>query len=156
MQSTMADKSSSEERTISPETTSQASDQPGENVAPPPPPRTRGKPNERLKLEDDLTEGASFLTNTFKQFANKPIQDCIKDGFPSSFHHVQNSQATELSINADVSMSEPGRSYLQVTDGLDPVSFPLSFHAPDDELDENGNPTLHFNAMQLRTSTKPQ
>ena len=105
----------------------------------------------------DLTEGVFFLTNAYKQFTNKPIQDCIKDGFPSSFLRCQNPQATESSINADVSTSEPGRSYLQATDGLGPVSFPSSYgeyadvrigvicnYAPDDELDDNGNPTLHF------------
>ena len=63
----------------------------------------------------------------------------------------------ESSINADVSVSEPGRKYLHATDGLGPVSFPSSYgeyadvqigvicnYAPDDELDDNGNPTLHF------------
>jgi hypothetical protein len=86
-----------------------------------------------------------------------PIQDCIKDGFPSSFLRCQNPQATESSINADVSVSEPGRSYLHATDNLGPVSFPSSYgeyaavrigvicnYAPDDELDDNGNPVLHF------------
>ena len=46
---------------------------------------------------------------------------------------------------------------MQATDGLGPVSFPSSYgeyadvrigvicnYAPDDELDDNGNPTLHF------------
>ena len=60
MLSTMADKlssaSSHEERTISPETTSQASDQPGENVSPPTTPRTHGKQNDSVKSEDNLTE----------------------------------------------------------------------------------------------------
>ena len=90
-----------------------------------------------------------------KRFANKPIQDCINDGFPSSFLPCQNPQATESSINADVSTSEPGRSYLQATDGLGSVSFPSSYDAtvrigiicnfaPDDELDENGKQALHF------------
>jgi hypothetical protein len=105
----------------------------------------------------DLTEGVFFLTNAYKQFTNKPIQDCIKDGFPSSFLRCQNPQATESSINADVSVSEPGRSYLHTTDDLGPVSFPSSYgeyaavqigvfcnYAPDDELDDNGNPALHF------------
>jgi hypothetical protein len=155
--SIMADKSfSHEKRTISPEPASQATDQPGENVSPPTNPRTHGKPNDRLKSEDNLTKGVSFLANAYKQFANEPIQvqDCIKDGFPSSFLRCQNPQATESSINADVSTSEPGRKYLQATDGLGPVSFPLSYgeyatvrigviciYAPDDELDKNGNPT---------------
>jgi hypothetical protein len=108
-------------------------------------------------LEDNFTEGVSFLINAYKQFANKPIQDCINDGFPSSFLRCQNPQATESSINADVSTSEPGRSYLQATDtdGLGPVSFPSSYgeyadvrigvicnYAPDDELDNNGNPSF--------------
>ena len=111
-----------------------------------------------FQSEENLTKGVSFLTNAYKQFANKPIQDCINDGFPSSFLRCQNSQATELSINADVSTSEPGRSYLHATDGLGPVSFPSSYgeyadvrigvicnYAPDDELDDNYvNPTLHF------------
>jgi hypothetical protein len=101
--------------------------------------------------------GVSFLTNTFKQFANKTVMECIEDGFPASFLCCQYPQATELSINADVSTSEPGRKYLHATDGLGPVSLPSSYgeytdvrigviciYAPDDELDENGNPTLHF------------
>ena len=151
---------SQEERTMSLETisppASQASDQPGDNVYPPNP-RMHGNPNDSFKSEDNLTEGVSFLANAYKQFANKPIQDCINGGFPSSFLRCQNSQATESSINADVSTSEPGRSYLQATDGLGPVSFPSSYgeyatvpigvicnYAPDDELDENGNPALHF------------
>ena len=46
---------------------------------------------------------------------------------------------------------------MQATDGLGPVSLPSSYreyatvrigvicnYAPDDELDENGNPTMHF------------
>jgi hypothetical protein len=87
--STMADKSTSafshKERTISPEPASQATDQPGENVSPPTNPRMHGKPNDRLNSEDNLTEGVSFLANAYKQFANEPIQDCIKDVFSSSF-----------------------------------------------------------------------
>jgi hypothetical protein len=83
--------------------------------------------------------------------------ECIKDGFPASFLRCQYPQAAELSINADVSTSEPGRSYLHATDGLGPVSFPSSYgeyadvrigvicnFAPDDELDDNGNPSLHL------------
>jgi len=104
-----------------------------------------------------VTKVVTFLANAYKRFAYKSIQDCIIDGFPSSFLRCQNPQATESSINADVSTSEPGRSYLQATDGVGPVSFPSSYgeyttvrigiicnYAPDDELDENGNPTLHF------------
>jgi hypothetical protein len=101
--------------------------------------------------------GVSFLTNAFKQFANKTVMECIKDGFPASFLRCMYPQAAESSINAAVSTSEPGRSYLQATDGLGPISFPSSYgeyadvqigvicnYAPDDELDDNGNPTLHF------------
>ena len=51
--------------------------------------------------------GVSFLTNTFKQFANKTAMECIKDGFPVSFLCCQHPQAAESSINADVSVSEP-------------------------------------------------
>ncbi len=64
---------------------------------------------------------------------------------------------------ADVSTSEPGRKYLHATDGLGPISFPSSYgeftdvrigvicnYAPDDELDENGNPTLHMEPLQER------
>ena len=69
MLSTMANKlwsaSSHEERTISPETTSQVSDQPGENVSPLTTPRMHGKHNDSVKLEDNLTEGVSFLTNGY-------------------------------------------------------------------------------------------
>jgi hypothetical protein len=59
--------------------------------------------------------------------------------------------------NWTIECMEPGRSYLQATDGLGPVSLPSSYgeyttvrigvicnYTPDDELDENGNPTLHF------------
>jgi hypothetical protein len=67
--------------------------------------------------------GVSFLTNAFKQFANKTVMECIKDGFPASFLRCQYPQAAESSINADVSVSEPGRKYLHATDGLGPVSF---------------------------------
>jgi hypothetical protein len=60
---TLAEKSSSafshEERTMNPKTT--------------------------MSPETISTGGVSFLTNTYKQFANKSIQDCIKDGFPASF-----------------------------------------------------------------------
>jgi hypothetical protein len=160
----MAEKLSSafshEERTMSPETLSQASDQPGDNVYLPTP-RTHGKQNARThggKTNDyHLTEGVSFLTTAYKQFVNKPIEDCINNGFPSSFLRCRNPQATVSSINADISTSEPGRSYLQATDGLGPASFPSSYgefadvrigviinYAPEDELDKNGNPTLHF------------
>ena len=112
---------------------------------------------ERTMIPETSTVGVSFLTNAFKQFANKTVMECIKDGFPASFLCCQYPQATESSINADVSTSEPGRSYLQATDGLGPISFPSSYgeyadvqigvicnYAPDDELDDNGNPTLHF------------
>ena len=99
---------SHEEKTMSPEM-SKESDQPGDSVSPPTP-RTHGKPNDSFKSEDNLTEGVSFLANAYKQFANKPIEDCINDGFPSSFLRCWNPQATESSINADVSTSEPGRS----------------------------------------------
>ena len=130
MLSTMADKSSSalshKERIISPETASQASDQPGDNVSLPTP-QMQGKLNDSFKLEDNLTKGVSFLTNAYKQFTNKPIQDCIKDGFPLPFLRCQNPQATESSINADVSMSQPERSYLHATDNLGPMSFPSSY-----------------------------
>ena len=96
--------------------------------------------------------------DAFKQFANKPIQDCIKDEFPDVFLRCQNPQAAQSSINDDVSKSEPGRKYLHATDQLGPVSFPSSYgeyadvrivvflnnYAPDNELDKKGNPTLHF------------
>jgi hypothetical protein len=83
-------------RTISPETAPQASDQPGENVSPPTP-RAHGKSNDSFKLEDNYTEGVSFLTDAYTQFANKPIQDCIKDGFPLPFLRCQISRAPESS-----------------------------------------------------------
>jgi hypothetical protein len=78
-------------------------------------------------IPETSTVGVSFLTNAFKQFTNKTVMECIKDGFPASFLRCQYPQATELSINADVSTSEPGRSYSQATDGLGPVSFPSSY-----------------------------
>jgi len=104
-----------------------------------------------------VKEGVSVLMAAFKQFANKPIQDCIKDGFPDVFLRCQNPQAAQSSINDDVSKSDPGRKYLHATDKLGPVSFPSSLgeypdvriavflnYAPDNELDKKGNPTLHF------------
>ena len=69
-------------------------------------------------IPETSTVGVSFLTNAFKQFANKTVMECIKDGFPASFLRCMYPQAAESSINADVSTSEPGRSYLQATDGL--------------------------------------
>jgi hypothetical protein len=105
----------------------------------------------------DLKELVSLLTNTYKQFARKTLQDCIKDGFPPSFLCCQNPFTQESSINADVSASEPGRNYLQATNGMGHVSFPSSYgeytnfqigiicnYAPDDELDENGYPILNM------------
>ena len=93
----------------------------------PPTPRTHGKPNDSFKSEDNLKVGVSFLTNAYKQFTNKTIMECIKDGFTKSFLRCQYPQAPESSINADVSTSEPGRNYFQATDGLCPVSFPSSY-----------------------------
>ncbi len=78
-------------------------------------------------IPETSTVGVSFLTNAFKQFANKTVMECIKDGFPVSFLRCQYPLAAELSINADVSVSEPGRKYLHATDGLGPVSFPSSY-----------------------------
>ncbi len=52
-------------------------------------------------IPETSTVGVSFLTNAFKQFANKTVMECIKDGFPASFLRCQYPQATELSINAD-------------------------------------------------------
>ena len=95
--------------------------------------------------------------DAFKQFANKNIFECVKDGFPDALLRCMNPQAPQSSINDDVSKSEPGRNYMQATDKLGPVSFPSSYgeyaavriavilnYAPDDELDKKGNPTLHF------------
>ena len=131
---TMAEKSPSafshEERTMSPETispASQASDQPGDNDVSPLTPRTHGKPNDSFKSEDNLTVGVSFLTNACKQFANKTVMECINDGFPASFLCCQYPQAAESSINANVSTSEPERSYLNATDTLGPISLPSSY-----------------------------
>jgi hypothetical protein len=131
-----------------------------------------GKPNDSFKSEDNLTEGVSFLANAYKQFANKPIQDCINDGFPSSFLCCQNPQATESSINADVYTSEPGRSYLQAPDGLGLVSFPSSYGEYATvrigvicnyvimlqmmNLTRMAIPHCIFNVTQLGTSTMPQ
>jgi hypothetical protein len=107
---TMANKSlstfSHEERTISPETASQASDQPGDIVSPqpgdnvsPPTPRT---PNDSFKLEDNLTEGVSFLTNAI-QFANKPFRTASKMDFLYPFfivgiHKLQNRPSMPVSL----------------------------------------------------------
>jgi hypothetical protein len=104
-----------------------------------------------------VKDGVSVLMDAFKQFANKNIFECAKDGFPGSFLRCMNPQAPQSSINDNVSKSEPGRNYMQATDKLGPVSFPSSYgeyaavqiavflnYAPDDELDKKGNPTLHF------------
>jgi hypothetical protein len=104
-----------------------------------------------------VNEGVSVLMDAFKQFANKNIFECVKDGFPDALLRCMNPQAPQSSINDDVSKSEPGRNYMQATDKLGPVSFPSSYgeyaavriavilnYAPDDELDKKGNPTLHF------------
>ena len=104
-------------------------------------------------VSPDLKESMSLLTNTYNQF----LQDCIKDRFPPSFLHCQNPVAQELSIKTNVSASEQGRNYLQITNGMGHVSCPYSYreyatvrigiicnYVPDDELDKNGYPTLHF------------
>jgi hypothetical protein len=104
-----------------------------------------------------VKDGVSVLMDVFKQFANKNIFECVKDGFPDALLCCMNLQAAQSSINDDVSKSEPGRNYMQATDKLGNVSFPSSFgeyaavqiavflnYAPDDELDKKGNPTLHF------------
>jgi len=83
-------------------------------------------PETTMSPETISTVWVSFLTNTFKQFANKTVMEFIEDGFPASFLRCQYPQAAESSINADVSTSEPGRSYLQATDSLGPISFPSS------------------------------
>jgi len=97
--STMANKSSSNfshmERTISLETEPQALDQLGDNVSPPTP-RMHRKPNDSFKSEDNLKEGISLLTNTYAQFANNTIQDCIKDGFPLSFLLLSESTSSRI------------------------------------------------------------
>jgi len=122
---------SNKERTIIPETMPQALDQPDERVSPPTG-RICGKSNHSFKsvlptFEDNLSlkEVVSLLTNTYKQLASKTIQDCIKDGFPSSFLHCQNPQALESSINVNNSKSEPKRIYSQATYDLGPILFPL-------------------------------
>jgi hypothetical protein len=74
-----------------------------------------------------LTEGVSVLMDAFKQFANKNIFECAKDGFPDAFLRCTNPQAAQSSINDDVSKSEPGRNYMQATYKLGPVSFPSSY-----------------------------
>jgi hypothetical protein len=98
-------------RAIGPETVHQALDWPGESVSPPTG-RTRRKPNHSSNWKI-TSRVVSLLTNKYKQFANKTNQDCIKDGFLLSFLCCQNHQAPESSINANVSASEPERSYLQ-------------------------------------------
>jgi hypothetical protein len=82
---------------------------------------------EKTMIPETSMVGVSFLTNAFKQFANKTVMECIQDGFPASFLRCQYQypQTTESSINANVSVSEPGRKCLHATDGLGPVSFPF-------------------------------
>ncbi len=48
--------------------------------------------------------------DTFKQFANKNIIECVKNGFPDAFLRCMNPQAAQSSVNDDVSKSEPGRN----------------------------------------------
>jgi hypothetical protein len=74
-----------------------------------------------------VKDGVSVLMDAFKQFANKNICECVKDGFPDTFLRCMNPQAAQSSINDDVSKSEPGRNYMQATDKLGPVSFPSSY-----------------------------
>jgi hypothetical protein len=73
-----------------------------------------------------IKDGVSVLMDAFKQFTNKNIIECAKDGFPGAFLRSVNPQAAQ-SINDDVSKSEPGRNYMQATYKLGPVSFPLSY-----------------------------
>jgi len=106
----MAEKSPSafshEERTMSPETispASQASDQPGDNDVSPLTPRTHGKPNDSFKSEDNLTVGVSFLTNAYKQFANRllwnaSMMDFLHPFFAVSIHKLQNRPSMPMSL----------------------------------------------------------
>ena len=71
-----------------------------------------------------IKEGVSVLMDAFKQFTNKNIIECTKDGFPDTLFRCMNPQAAQSSINDDVSKSEPGRNYMQATYKLGPVSFP--------------------------------
>ena len=68
-----------------------------------------------------IKEGVSVLMDAFKQFTNKNIIECAKDGFPDALFRCMNPQAAQSSINDDVSKSEPGRNYMQATYKLGPV-----------------------------------
>jgi hypothetical protein len=54
---------------------------------------------ESTMIPETSTVGVSFLTNAFKQFANKTVMECIKDGFPASFLHCMYPQAAESSMS---------------------------------------------------------
>ena len=86
----------------------------------------RTHPHTMATAFSHVKEGVSVLMDAFKQFANKNIIECAKDGLPDAFLRCMNPQAAQLSINDDVSKSEPGRKYLHATDTLGPVSFPSS------------------------------
>jgi len=73
----------------------------------------RGRTEESLIMAtafSHVKEGVSVLMDTFKQFANKNIIECVKNGFPDAFLRCMNPQAAQSSVNDDVSKSEPGRN----------------------------------------------
>jgi len=100
-----------------------------------------------------VKEGVSVLMVAFKQFANKPIQDCIKDGFPGVFPRCQNPQAAQSPINDDVSKSEPGRKYLHAK--ISWVPFLFLRHLESTQMFESQSFSIMLQMMNLTIKAIP-
>jgi hypothetical protein len=100
-------------------------------------------------------EGVSFLTNAYKQFANKPIQDCIKDGFPSFFLCCQNPQATELSIMPMSLCQSQGGAGATCTSQITWVLFLFPRHMESTQLYELESFVIMLQMMNLTIMTIP-
>ena len=95
----------------------------------------------------------SVLMDAFKQYANKNIFECAKDGFPGSFLCCMNLQAAQSSINDDVSKSEPGRNYSKPQISWVPFLFP--HHMESTQLYESQSFSIMLQMMNLTRKAIP-
>jgi hypothetical protein len=100
-----------------------------------------------------LKDGVSVLMDVFKQFANKNIFECIKDGFPDALLRCMNPQAPQSSINDDVSKSEPGRNYMKPQ--INWVTFLFPHHLESMQLYESQSFSIMLPMMNLTRKAIP-
>jgi hypothetical protein len=100
-----------------------------------------------------LKDGVSVLMDVFKQFANKNIFECIKDGFPDALLRCMNPQAPQSSINDDVSKSEPGRNYMKPQ--INWVTFLFPHHMESMQLYELQSFSIMLPMMNLTRKAIP-